>query len=1064
MPEDHVIRVKDLGMNAVFFTDHGNTSSHAQAEKAGVKHGIQTGYGCELYTAPTDPDDPWRSLPGMKWHQTVLAMNDEGYKNLNRIVSASFRDNFNRFPTTSAAMLQEHNEGLIVLSGCADSHLSCTLLGGKQLGPRRDTYTEEQFQDAKKVALWYQSIFGDRYYIEVQRFPGLARARTLNPAFERISEETGIPLVATADVHYPFPDENEMQRILHAAHRGGTIATVDADWEYDILLTYPLSDQEIYDDLQDTGLSPEAAREAILNTERIAERCKIDLPKNEPIKWMYDTDEFDSIEDYMWEQLRKGWDFRIQGNDHMLEHQDEYVDRLKYEMSQIIPKGFCDYFSFLSYLVIWAKEHKIAVGPARGSAAASLACYLMRITEIDPMQFPHMLFARFIDPNRLDLPDVDLDFADDRRHEVVQEAQRIFGMDRVGNIGNFTRYRGKNSLDDVARVYRIPTWEVETVKKLIVERSGGDARQSDSLADTFAMFPKAQDVVDRYPALELATRLEGNYRGLGVHAAGIVISNTPISDTCATYTRTKDGKTVSVIAYDKKDSEYVGMLKADFLGLKTMGMIGLCLDIIQMDLEDLYRVPITEQVCLDAFHRNDLTGIFQFEGRATQIVNADVSPTNFGHLADINALSRPGPLFSGMTAEYVKVKHGRAQPERLHPVVDELTGWTYGQIVYQEQVLSIVKDLAGFPIERVGDIRKIISQKLGQMAMANAYEEFEAGCWDTHQVKPELARKIWNFIATSSTYSFNQSHSVSYAMLAFWCQWLKQYHPTAFYASQLTKVGDGKDQLYKRGKLMQDAIKHDVNISPPDLNLSGENWRADLSTRTVLAGFQQVHGIGPANSKKIIDYRDGPLTVGKGAGIDPETLPKLDWPDLINVHGIGPKKIEQIVEFVNKEDPFDIDLVAKVLGTARLQVRGWAGVPTPTHHSTEMPATGTHDVIWIGLARAKNFKNIVEATRTRTGRDEADILAELKDPHLQDSCVIQAYDEGDEDVYLRVGRYDYPKFEEAISGINLGSDIVIIKGQKKEGFGISIYVKGMWVLEGEDDADTTESEDIINFD
>lgn len=1081
--KSHVARVAYLGMKAVALTEHGNTSSHVQLEKACQEYGIKPLYGCELYTAPTDfeAEDGRPIKTRKKFHQTVIARDEEGYRNLNRMVSASWRDHFFQWPTTSARLLSEFGDGLVVLSGCADSLLSCTLLGGKELGPKRLEYTGKDFSRAREVVERYQELFGEWYFLEVQRFPGLERTCVLNPAFAELSRITGARLAASSDVHYPFPEDNEMQRVLHAAHRGGTVEQVDASWEYDILLTYPTSDKEIRDDLVATGLSRSDALAAIDATAIIAGAATVILPRNEPIKfpfpgsnmggmeqtWAWDKEpeddegfvrEYGSIEEYVWQKLRDGWRFRSESNAEMVRSDvrtQEYVDRLQYEMGQVSDKGFLHYFAMLSDAVSWAKDHKIPVGPARGSAAASLTCYLLRITEVDPMQFPNMLFARFIDPNRLDLPDVDLDFADDRRDEVRKYLISVYGADRVGNIGNFTRYKGKNSIDDIARVYRIPAYEAEVIKGLIVERSGGDARQSESLADTFAMFPKAREVLDRHPEFALAERLEGNYRGLGVHAAGIVISNAPITDTCAVYTRPKanSDQNVTVVAYDKKDTEYLGMLKADFLGLSTMGMIGIALDIIEMDLEDLYRVPITERRVLRAFADNDLTGIFQFEGRATAIVNADVGPENFGHLADINALSRPGPLFSGMTAEYCHVKHGRKEAEKLHPVVDRLTGWTYGQIVYQEQVLSIVKDLAGFPMARVGDIRRIISQKLGRMAMANAYQEFEEGCFKTHGIKADLARRIWNFIATSSTYSFNQSHSVSYSLLAFWCMYLKLYHPTAFYAAQLTKAGDGKDDLYDRGKLMQDAIRHGVTIAPPDIEMSGPNWTADTDSKRVLAGFMQVSGIGPATTKQILQWRKDEREF-REMSADGITAP-WQWGDLIAVKGIGPKTILKIKDFAESEDPFGIHAVERKVGPVREAIQngedGMEMLPAPSHHSTDMPRDGIHNVVWLGIARSLNYKDYVEATRTRTGQDTEEILANMRDPHLLQSCVVRAYDEGDEDVYLRFNRWQFPKFQEALEGLSPEEDLVLVRGVKREDFGISIHVKDMWIISGDDE-------------
>ena len=285
--EDHVSRVAELGMSALALTEHGNTSSHVQLEKACRKHGIRPIFGCELYEAPTDPESPVGDpiKTRKKYHQTVLAENEEGLKNLNRIVTSSWRDHFFQWPTTSGRLLRQHAEGLVVLSGCSDSLLSCTLLGGKENGDKRLEYTEEDLRRSIRVVEWYQEIFGENYYLEVQRFPKLERTCVLNPAFAEISRTTGAKLVASSDVHYPLPENNDMQRILHAAHRGGTVESADASWEYDILLTYPTSDREIYNDLVATGITSKQAKEAILETERIANKCDVELPKNDPIEY-----------------------------------------------------------------------------------------------------------------------------------------------------------------------------------------------------------------------------------------------------------------------------------------------------------------------------------------------------------------------------------------------------------------------------------------------------------------------------------------------------------------------------------------------------------------------------------------------------------------------------------------------------------------------------------------------------------------------------------------------------------------------------------------------------------
>lgn len=1031
--EEHVARVADLGMTALALTEHGNVSSHAQLEKAAAKYGIKPIYGVEAYCAPPKQQS--------KFHQTILAMDQGGYQNLNRLVTDSWDpENHYYKPTVSSEALEKYNEGLIVTSGCASSVLSCTLLGGKSFGPERLEYTDDDFQACLDIIDWYKDVFGDRYYIEVQGIRGLPRTAALNKAFEEMSRITGVPLVATSDVHYPFPDDNEMQVILHSAGRGKTAEQSVAGWDYDIKLTYPESDWEIFETMLETGLSKKAAKQACRNAAKIAERCTVTLPKNEPIKFPAQDYGYGTVEELVWDKLKEGIEFRKHKtrNQRLIDNEEEYWERAKYEMERIVPRGFCDYFMMLADAVVFAKDNKIAVGPARGSAAASLVCYLLRITEVDPLQFPTMMFERFIDPKRLDLPDVDLDFDDRRRGEVIEHLRQRWGADHVGNIGNFVKYRGKNSINDIATVFSIPKWAADTVNDLILDRSGGDSRAADSLEDTFETFPKAKEMLDKFPKLKYATRLEGNTKGLGIHAAGIVISNTPITDTCATYAKTKaNGDAAEVIPYDKKDAEYLGMLKADFLGLSTMGIIGRALDLIGMDLEELYRVPLDDPNTLAAFHTADVFGIFQFEGRATRLVCRDVMPENFMELADINALSRPGPLFSGMTAQYIDIKHGRKEAESLHPIVDQYTAHSKGQIVYQEQVLGIIRDLGGFPVQRVGDIRKIISQKLGEASFNEMFEEFERGAKELHGVESELAARIWKFMVTSATYSFNIAHSVSYAMLAFWSMWLKVNYSKEFYAAALPRLG-GKDNHDKKVKLIRDANKRGVPVLPPDLVESEVGW--SVVDNGVRAGWLEIPGVGPVTANAINDLCD------ERDGFN-------DWSELGDVKGIGPKTIEKIKDFCESPDPFGLGAAGRTLDVYRSAFRAGespAGLPVPTHTSEEMLDLYDEWIVWMGFAKKREYKDLIEDERARSGDSVAEIRARVKDPDLAKSCVLHGYDDGNEDVYLRFSRWKYPEFAEALEDINLDTDMLIIGGIKKKGFGISIQVKELYVI------DTTE--------
>lgn len=768
--------------------------------------------------------------------------------------------------------------------------------------------------------------------------------------------------------------------------------------------------------------------------------------------------------------LNLGWEYRIAktGNKNLLRKKQAYIDRVEYELKLIIDKGFVDYFLVCSDIVRWAKDHEIMVGPGRGSAASSLVCYLLRITEVDPIIFSNLMFERFIDPTRTEMPDIDLDFDDERRHEIFWYAEQKYGVEKVGKMANFMRYKGKNSIDDVARVYNIPKWEAEQVKKLIIERGGGDSRESNSLEDTFAVFPKAREVLDRHPNIANAVRLEGNYRGMGVHAAGMVISNTPITDTCATYTKTTAGVETTVVAFDKKDSKYLGFLKLDILGLSTMNVIGTAAKFVGMSVEDVYRIPLRDKKTMRAFKEGDVVGIFQFEGRATRLVCRDVQPDSFAELVDINSLSRPGPLFSGTTAQYVDIKHGRAEPISLHSVVDAETTHTHGQIIFQEQILRIIKEIGGFPMTRVHEIRQIISAKLGEAQFGSFYEKFEAGAKELHGIDAELALKIWRFMVTSATYTFVTAHSTGYSIIAWWSQWFKQHHPSAFYAARLRKEGDE----YKRTKLIKDAERHGVKVLAPgpDSDLS---WTPD-GPGIVRAGLTQIPGVGAKTAALIADARDGTRCVcGHAPHWNDESCgteypwgdtirtckcvhrdPYLDvsdagWDSLLKVAGLGTKTVAKMKAFAESRDPFGVNKIHEILEAVRRDLVGgkW-GIPEPTHDSNDMAEDGAFDVVWVGIPKTKEYKDVVEDIRARTDKSTEEILAELKDPELTKLAVIKCIDDGDEDVHCRINRWDFPRFADRLEDLRTnGKDVIVVKGKKRDGFGTNIIVKELWALE-----------------
>lgn len=1067
-PAQHVARCAELERTHVVATEHGNVSSHPQLEKAANAAGLTPVFGLEAYTAL----GPGRR---QKMHLTLLAMDQEGYRNLMRVVTKSWQ-NYYQWPTVDGETLAEHNAGLIVLSGCADSLVACSLLGGKTIEEgkpdwtraartRYGTWEGPSYARAKEAALQFKDVFGDRFYLETQMFPELERSRDINQAYEQLSSECSIPLAATADCHYPMPDDNAMQVVLHAAGRGaGSVAAQEASWEYDIRLAPPTGDDVVHERLRATGLSRRAASAAWASTGEIAARCNVVLPKADRLRFPVPAAIAESPAaraalgpgatslDLIWHWLREGWTYRVkQGNRRMADskERDAYSARVRAEMEQIVSKDFVDYFLMLSDIVRATKEAGIPVGPARGSAAASLVAYLLRITEIDPLEYPLMMFDRFIDPTRTDLPDVDLDFDDERRSEVRALAVARYGADRVGNVANYTKYKGKNSIDDVARVNRIPKHEAEKLKSLIVDRSGGDSRADQALGDTIEMFEEAAAVVRRNPSLLQAVRLEGNYRGMSIHSAGLVIGNTPITDICAMYHKKyDDGREIDSVSVDKYDAEYLGLLKADFLGLTTMGMIRIALEIAGLTLEELYRVPMDDKATLEAFERNDVIGIFQWEGRATRLVNKEVKPTSFDELTHVNTLSRPGPLFSGTTAEYIAVKRGEKPATRFHPIIDKLTIATRGQIIFQEQILKGLAQFGGLEVGRVHEIRRIISKKLGEAQFNTHSQDFVERAVRIHGVTPETAKAVWGRLVTAASYVFNVPHSVAYSMLAFWCMWLKVHHPHAFYTAQLRKIDEDKWP-----RLVQDAERHGIQVRGVTPGLSGRVWQAvteereEISARTgwlredsrriIVAGWEQLKGVGPAKVVAIESF------LAEGGTLECAQ-------DLLQVKGIGPATLAGFRHQIDSDDPFGLKRTKTVLDAVRAGIdERSVPLPQPTHRSDDLyEVNDMKSVRWMGLVKAINYQDFIENQRSRTGEEVEDILKRMKRKDLVTSVVLQSYDDGDEDVYVRINRFTYPRYKRMLQNLLPNHHVIYVLGKRsRAGFGISVVVDKLAILE-----------------
>lgn len=1017
MPEAHVRRATEIGMSALALTEHGNISSHVKLERAAVEQGVKPIFGCEVYMGPTSPEHKTQR----KFHLTVLAENLQGYINLMSLVSLGWQQ-FYYEPTVSYSDIVNFKEGLIILSGCTGSLLSCSAIGGKTIDPSAASYAR-----AKETASRFKKDFGDSYYIEVQAFPELDNVKMLNGMYEKLGEELGIKLVGTGDVHYTNPNENEMQQILHNVRGGNrkSLEEMSREWGYDVPLSPPTSDTYMLRRLRATGLSRQACMEALHSTAEIAQRCTVTMPKMEPIQFPVPYP-YTSVKETWIEWIRQGWvDRKIKD----MPNVGEYIARLKYERQIIEDKDFLDYFLMVSDVVKFAKNSEIPVGPARGSAAASLICFLLRITEVDPLRFPNLLFERFIEPNRKDLPDIDLDFDDRRRHEIRDYLVSKYGDAQVGNIGTFTTYKSKLALDDVARVYRIPKFEVETVKELLMERSSGDLRANATIEDTALMFEAAADVFARYPDLKHSIQLEGQVKGMGVHAAGLVVASGPLTNSCATYTRTVNGREVSVLSVDKYDAEYLNVLKIDVLGLTTLGMISRCLEMIGKPLSWLYEIPLDDAGVLQGFQENDVVGIFQFDGRALRGVTAELKPDSFLEVCDITALARPGPLHNGAAAEYIDIKWGRKAGREYHPLVKDIVASTHGQIVYQEQILRVCGEIGGFDHVHRATIRKIISKKLGEQEFNRWWEEFRNGASE-RGVSEGDAKDIWNACITAGSYAFNVAHATSYGMLAWWTMYLKRHHTVEFFVSSLAAYGDGK-----RLELLRDATRHGIQILPPDPNKSEPEWSS--SGGAILAGFRQISGVGEVVANKIVEFR------GEG---------EMSWQDLKAVRGIGPKTIDKIAEWCSQDDPFEIFKLSRSVQKIDHMIRNkdLKGIPWLTHRSIDVPYSRegrNTTVIWCGVIIKKNLKELFELHYSRTG-EELD-RSKVKDPDLNEWVVMWG-DDGTDVLTITCNRWKYPKMREQIWAIK-PDDLVVISGYK-QGFQSrrAIVVSDMWVISDEE--------------
>jgi DNA-directed DNA polymerase III PolC len=631
------------------------------------------------------------------------------------------------------------------------------------------------------------------------------------------AQEKGFEFVATSDNYYPTTKDKKAYEVLVGRNRQDRTAPM-----------HILNEWEWADNL------PWAPESAIANTYKIAEQCNVSLPTAQMISFHSDKT--------LQQLCEEGAPPRnIDLKDPV------YKARLKRELDMIASKNFEDYFYVIADMINYAKQHML-VGPARGSSAGSLVCYLIGITDIDPIEHD-LLFERFIDITREDLPDIDIDFQDDRREMVFDYIKDKYGYEKVAHLGTVSRYKAKSTIAEVAKELGIPAWEVNDLKGAIIERSSGDSRAAFCILDTFEELDVGRMVLGKYPQMRVAADMENHARHNGVHAAGIIITEEPVSLYCSV-----SGQT-GAAQIDKKDAEDLNLLKIDALGLRTLSVLQDVLDQVGWSRDKLINFPLEDEGAFKVLNDEKYAGIFQFEGYALQSLTRQMKVHNFEDIASITALARPGPLNSGGTTQYIKRRTGEKPTEYLHPMTEEITKVTYGVVVYQEQVMTIARDVGKLSWEDVSQLRKAMSKSYGEEFFDRYWQRFKVGA-EENGIEEDEALKIWKNINTMGSWAFNRSHAIAYGMVSYWCCVLKSRFPLEFAAACLRNVKDDEQGV----RLLREVAREGLGYKPYDKFKSGMNW--SVQNGELIGGLIGIKGIGPKMAEDIVNRREmkQPLT------------------------------------------------------------------------------------------------------------------------------------------------------------------------------------------------------------
>ncbi|MFN2512428.1 MAG: DNA polymerase III subunit alpha [Pyrinomonadaceae bacterium] len=833
-------RTEELGMSACAMTDHGNMFGAISFYNAMKGQGVKPIIGCETYITRGSRTDRSAGAPGEKanFHLILLAKNLEGYQNLVRLTSKAYTEGFYYKPRIDKELLAEHGKGLIALSACMSGVPSAML-------------ARERFDEAAAAAIEFEEILGKgNYFLEIQEHGLEAQDRIRKPLVE-LSKRTGVPLVATNDAHYLRPEDARAHDILLCIGSGKTVQETNR-------LRYPSPNFYVRSPEEMWRIFGDELPDALTRTVEIAERCDLRLPENINYLPNYPIPASDaglSIDEYFEKVIRKGferrrqtvWDRQISRNE--LEHPlSDYQTRLSSEMAMIKQMGFAGYFLVVWDFVQYAREHSIPVGPGRGSAAGSLVAYCLEITDIDPLKY-NLIFERFLNPGRVSMPDIDIDFCVRGRGEVINHVADLYGRESVCQIITFGTLASRAAIKDVGRALDMPYAEVDRIAKLIPPPVRG---RNVSLAQALEQVPELRKQVETNPQvkdlMEIAQRLEGCARHSSVHAAGVVISPLPLQELIPIAVSGKDELTTQ---YVMSDLEKTGMLKMDFLALTALTVINDCLITVKQLLGQVINwedLALNDERTMAVFAEGRTDAVFQFESSGMQEICRKLKPKNVEDLSALNALYRPGPLDGGMVEEFIQRHRGLKTVRYLVPEMKEILSNTFGVLVYQEQIMQLAQKLAGYTLSEADLMRRAMGKKKRE-EMALHEQKFINGAVE-RGIKKEKAEKIFSLMQKFSDYGFPRAHAVAYAFLAFQTAYLKAHFPEHFYAAVLSSEAQDAAKVFKYSKELR---AQGIQLLPPDVNESYSGFTP--LTGAIRFGLAAIKGLGQSTVKAIIEAR-----------------------------------------------------------------------------------------------------------------------------------------------------------------------------------------------------------------